>query len=268
MNIKFSTLLFILTFSSSAYGQKVVWSRFKFGIQTSPTISWLKTDNPKIGQNGFNTGLKLGATADYYFLENYALSTGIGFGFNQGGKLLHETGGNFLANSTLSENRYNAVTNSQSLPDQVNIRYHIQYVEAPIALKMRTDISGEHLRAFAQAPIITIGVRTQARGDISSGKFETLLKENIKEDVNGLSLSWGLGGGVEYSYNQSTSLTAGIFYQRGFVDVTKDKNNYTIKQIAGQSTPNDTSDDKFDPKVKENSKAVLNAISLRLGIIF
>lgn len=267
MKIRSSVLALALTLSMTSFGQKVVWTRFKFGIQASPTLSWLTTDNPKVANNGFNTGLKLGATGDYYFAENYALSTGIGFGFNHGGKLLHEIGGNYLANSTLTDSRYNAKTNGQSLPDNVNIRYHIQYVEIPLALKMRTDINGEHLRLFAQAPIINIGFLSQARGDISAPKI-SLNKENIKNDVNLLSLSWGLGGGVEYAYNQSTSIVAGLYYNRGFVDVTKDRNNYSVKQIAGQTTPNDSSDDKFDPKVKESTKAVLNAITLRLGVIF
>ena len=254
MKIKLITIFALTFLSFSMNGQKVVWSRFKFGIHASPTISWLKTDNAKIGNNGFNTGLKLGATADYYFLENYALTTGIGFGFNQGGKLFHEYGGNFLANSTLSDERYNTPSATvKALPDQVSIRYHIQYVEIPLALKMRTQISGEHLRAFAQAPVIVIGWRSQVRGDISAQNL-SLEKENIKQDVNPLSLSWGLGGGIEYMHNQNTSLVAGLFYQRGFVDTTRDKNNYSITPTAG--------------KADETSKAVLNAITLRLGVIF
>ena len=165
--MKFKICLFVLFLGLSLnLDAQVVWARFKFGIQASPTVSWLKTDNQKIRNNGFNTGLKLGATADYYFLENYALSTGIGFGFNQGGKLLHEIGGSFLENSTLSDDRYNSKGGKPNpLSDLVNIRYHIQYVEIPFALKMRTQQFG-YIRAFAQAPIITLGWRTQVRGDI------------------------------------------------------------------------------------------------------
>lgn len=252
--MKLRTLLLITLFaiSMNAFAQRVAWTRFKFGLQASPTVSWLKTDNPKIGNNGFNTGLKLGATADYYFLENYALSTGIGFGFNHGGKLYHEQGGKFLANSTLTDDKYNS--GDKPLPDQVNIRYHIQYLEIPFALKMRTQPFG-YFRIFAHAPIITLGWRNQARADITAEDLN-LKKENIKKDVNPLLLSWGLGGGTEYELNPSTSLVAGLYYQRVFTDVTRDRKNFTV-----------TNDNPYTTK-SENSKAVLNAITLRLGVIF
>lgn len=251
MKLKISSIVILLFVVFSVNAQKVTWSRFKFGIQASPTFSWLKTDNQKIGGNGFNTGLRLGATADYYFLENYALSTGIGFGFNQGGKLFHETGGNFLANSTLSDNRYN-MASGKPLPDDVSIRYHVQYVEIPLALKMRTQSFG-YIRAFAQAPIIMLGWRTQARGDILAEKI-SLEKENIKPDVNPLAISWGFGGGAEYEVSPSTSLVAGLYYYKNFIDVTRNKNNYTVEDTGN--------------KIDEKSKAILNSITLRIGVIF
>ncbi len=245
MKLKVSAILFLLFVTLNADAQKVAWSRFKFGIQASPTFSWLKTDNPKIGGNGFNTGLKLGATADYYFLENYALSTGIGFAFNHGGKLYHENRGGFLTHSTLSSNIYN------ELDAKASIRYHIQYVEIPFALKMRTQQFG-YMRYFAHAPMLVLGWRTQARGDISTEKNDTK-KENIKPDVNPLAISWGFGGGAEYDVSPSTSLVAGLYFQKNFIDVTKNKGNYYIDDSG---------------KKDENSKAVLNSITLRLGVIF
>jgi hypothetical protein len=267
MNLKtfFTCLIFGLYFCTPLDAQ-VVWTRFKFGVQASPTFSWLKTDDQKIRNNGFNTGMKLGATADYFFLENYAISTGIGFAFNQGGKLFHEVGGNFLSNSTLSDNRYNSNQVPKPLEDEVNVRYHIQYVEIPLALKMKTQQFG-YLRYFAQAPILNIGIRTQARGDIKAENIN-LKAENIKPDVKSLALSWGIGGGVEYDVSPSTSLVGGLYFNKMFTDITRDRGNYSVVQLTGQNTPNDPSDDKFDPKKAENSKAVLSTITLRIGVIF
>jgi hypothetical protein len=266
MKLKIFLSIVLLSISFNIDAQRVVWSRFKFGIQASPTGSWLKTDNQKIRSNGFNLGLKLGATADYYFLENYALSTGIGFGFNHGGKLLHEVGGSFLSNSILSDDRYNdPKKKAQPLPDLVNIRYHIQYVEIPLALKMRTQQFG-YIRYYAQAPIINIGLRTQVRGDIKAENID-LKKENIKPDVNPLSVSWGFGGGVEYDVSPSTSIVGGLYFQKGFFDTTRNKNNYTIEQLTGQSTPNNIGDDTYST-APEKSKAILSAVTLRIGVIF
>jgi hypothetical protein len=253
MKLKIFLSIVLLSISFNIDAQRVVWSRFKFGIQASPTGSWLNTDNQKIRSNGFNLGLKLGATADYYFLENYALSTGIGFGFNHGGKLSHEIGGNFLANSTLSDSRYNAAI-GKPLPDQVKIRYHIQYVEIPLALKMRTQQFG-YMRYYAQAPIITLGWRTQARGDVYAETID-LKKENIKPDVNPLAISWGFGGGAEYDVSPSTSIVGGLYFQKGFFDTTRNKKNYSIEDSAPQT------------QIKEDSKAILSAITLRIGVIF
>jgi hypothetical protein len=230
-------------------------SRIKFGIQASPTFSWLSTNDNKINNNGSNIGFKLGVIADYYFNENYAISTGLGFGFNNGGKLIHDIGGNFLTKSTLTDSRLNK--DKYSLSDGVNIRYHINYLEIPFALKLRTQQFG-YIRYFAEAPIITLGFLTKATGDIyeESGKYPAspFLKENIKADVGPLAISWGFGGGILYDISPSTAAIAGLYFQKGIFDVTKDGS--AEKVLADGSVQ------------AEKSKATLGNIVLRLGIIF
>ena len=227
-------------------------SKVKFGVQASPNISWMGTNDNNIKGNGINTGLKLGVTADYYFLENYAISTGLGFAFNQGGKIIHDEGGNFLTKSTLSDSRLNQDT--KSLAPGVKIRYHVQYLEVPFGLKLRTQQFG-YLRAFAEAPMFTVGIATKAIGDIYDPVLTTpFLKENIKPDVNKLAMSWGFGGGVQYDVSQSTALIAGLYFQKGFTDVTKDGN---AKKVTATAVEKD-----------ETSKATLGNITLRLGIVF
>ncbi len=245
-----------IIFCASITTAQMSISRIKFGIQASPTIGWVSTNDTKINGNGVNTGFKLGVIADYYFNENYAISTGLGFGFNHGGKLIHDIGGNFLTKSTLTETRLNQGDNA--LSDGVNIRYHINYLEVPFSLKLRTQQFG-YLRYFAEAPIITLGFLTKATGDIEDpdkNKFpeSPYLKENIKADVGPFAISWGFGGGILYDISPSTAAIAGIYFQKGIFDVAKDGD--ALKKFADGTTQ------------PEKSKATLGNIVLRLGIIF
>lgn len=237
----FAVIVLSLTLGISAYSQDI-----RFGFQMSPSFSWMSTNTNKINRSGTNLGLKLGMIGEYYFRENYAFVSGIGFAFNHGGTLLHEFGGSYWTKSDLDPNL-------QQLPPDVKLKYGIQYVEIPAALKMRTREFG-YLRYFLE-PGITIGFKTQARGSITgTGIGDTAEKINIRKEVNGLNLSWGLGGGAEYSISENTSLVGGLGFQIGFADVTDD-NGVVIDTNQGVER-------------EEKSKGTVSAITLKLGIMF
>lgn len=211
------------------------YSNLRLGFQTSPTFSFMGTDDNQINSNGTNLGLKLGMLAEMYFQENYAFITGLGFAFNSGGTLRHERGGQIWTRSELP----NGV--DPNLFAGVNLKYGIQYVEIPFGLKFRTNEFG-YVRYWVEIPTLTLGFRSQARGAISQlGINEE--KIIIKKEVSSLALSWGFGGGLEYEISPNASLVGGVNYQRIFTDVTKD-----------------VSDD--------DSKAVTNHIILRIGVMF
>ena len=175
---------------------------------------------------------------------NYAFKFGIGFAFNQGGTLKHDMGGTFWSNSDPTPINY-------PLADGVNLKYGLQYVEIPFGLKLHTD-EFSHIRYYGEFPIITLGFNTQASGDISSDPImgNNIDNVNINKDVNFLNLSWGIGGGIEYSVSETTALIAGIYYQHGFLDVSKDKD---AVKTNGDS---------------EDSKGSLRGITIRLGVMF
>ncbi len=208
----------------------------RLGFQVSPTFSWMTTDADEIGNNGTNLGLKLGARGEIFFRENYAFTIGLGFGFNQGGQLLHKLPLEVWQRSEIP----NGVI-FKPFPANTDLRYKIQYVEIPFGLKVRTNEIG-FLRYYAELPIITLGFKSQAKGQIQYQDINEDVKD-IKKEVTPLALSWGVGGGIEYNVNESTSLVAGVNYQRIFTDVTKDYNN-------------------------AESKATMNAIILHLGVMF
>lgn len=216
----------------------------RFGFQLSPSFSWMNTNTSKINPSGTNLGLKLGMTGEYYFRENYAFTSGIGFYFNNGGTLLHDFGGSYWPNSDLP-------SSLDTLPNNVKLKYSIQYLEIPVGLKLRTREFG-YLRYFME-PAITIGLKTQARGTLEGTGVTSDEKYNIRREVNALNLAWGITAGVEYSISDNTSLIGGLGFQVGFTDATDDK---------GQV---------FDPErgtVRERSKGTNNSITIRLGILF
>ena len=235
-----------ICFMSFLVGNAISQGDFRFGIQASPSFSWMGTDDNTINSNGTNLGLRLGMVGEYYFAENYAFTGGLNFAFNQGGTLRHDTGGNFWTKSELSNPDFN--NSETALPDGVNLKYSIQFVEIPIGLKMRTQEFG-YLRYYAELPIFTIGIKTQAVGDITGTDVMTE-KENIKSDVNPLNVSWGLGGGIEYTINSSTSLIGGVYYNQGFLDLTTDQG-----AVKNDGTA-------------EDSKGTARNITIRIGVLF
>jgi len=188
----------------------------RFGLQVSPTFSWMSANNNRINSSGSNLGLKLGMLGEFYFRENYAFSTGIGFGFNQGGTLQHEWEGYYWEDSYRQ-----LTTDTLPLPSMTKLKYNIQYLEIPIGLKMRTREFG-YIRYFVE-PAITLGIKTQAKGSITGrnlgDEFEDI---NIKEEVNALNLAWGISAGIEYSLSETTALVGGLGFQVGFADTTRD----------------------------------------------
>jgi len=242
---------FLLIMSSKVYGQ----TDFRFGFQVSPNFSWISTDDKFINGNGSNLGLKLGMMGEKYFAgsENYAMTFGIGFAFNQGGTLSHDSdgqfeGGNYWSKSDLSNPLFN------NLPDAINLKYSIQYIEIPFGLKMRTQEFG-YFRYFVE-PGFNLGIKTQARGAISGQEGFNTENEEIKKDVNLLNLSWGLGAGVEYTIGEGTALVGGLYFQNGFLDMTDNSARRFIREGTELT------------EVAEDSKASIKSLTIRLGVMF
>lgn len=257
---KIAAAIFFFAFLSGSIFAQHAFQRFRFGIQFSPTITWLESADRQINSNGTNLGLKLGVIGESYFAENYAFVFGLGFAFNQGGTLKHDFGGNLWPNSPLSSDVYQK---GSAMPDGVNLKYTLQYVEIPLGLRLRSQEFG-YLRYFAELPVFTIGFLTQARGAIKGTDMDTE-KEDIRKDVNKFAFSWGLGAGIEYSLGTQTSLVAGIYYQNHIIDVTKDDGQKFKERTPPESINGPPVESAIE---KENSKALIRGITLRLGVMF
>ena len=227
-------------------------SKFRFGVQASPTWSWLKSDVPYLENSGSNWGLKLSFMVEKYFQPNFALTSGIGFGFNHGGTILSRYSNYhpWLASDlsvTINE------SDSLSLPDKSKLHYRLRYVEVPVGGKILFGSGEDSNLQFYAEPVITLGFLTQAFGDIrGAGSKLDAVDQNIREDVNGLSLSWGFGAGVEYAVSGRTSLVGGFFYQNQFTDITQ-------KARARTDSNGQWADEK--------AKTSFRSVTLRIGVI-
>lgn len=236
---------------------------FRLGVQLSPTFSWMRTNNNLINGNGTNLGIQLGLMGDIAFSEHFSLDIGLALAFNKGGTLRHDIGGNLLPKSELSDHLFN--TGTKPLPDDVDIKYNLQFLEIPISMRFRTKEFG-YIKYFVEAPVFTWGLRTQARGDIDGVGITKLERENISKDVAGFHFSWGIGAGVEYSISLNNSLIFGLYYNSTLSDITKN-DGITQRTLDDRGTPNDFRDDLVNSST-EDSKGSISGLSIRLGILF
>ncbi|MDX1912326.1 MAG: porin family protein [Saprospiraceae bacterium] len=241
-------LALLFCFAAFLLGKSEAQRGLRFGFQSSPTWSWLRTSDRKLEGVSSNWGVKLGAMGEYYFANNYALTSGLGFGFNHGGTLQNGySRWRPWDESDLTEIR------SDTFSTDAKLHYRINYVEIPFGLKMRGGSNEDaRFKFYAELPIFTLGFVTKGTGDIRGTDDQNLEDINIRDEVKGLSLSWGLGGGIEYEFATSTTLVAGLAFQKQFTDVTRDG---FVEKTAGNWQ-------------KEDSKATFGAIALKLGIFF
>ena len=84
----------------------------------------------------------------------------------------------------------------------------------------------------------------------NAGIYNTDKKQTINGDVKALNVSWGIGGGVEYEVSTGTSLIGGLYFHGGILDMTGNKGTQGLDDEA------------------ENSKTVVNNITLKIGVLF
>lgn len=201
-------------------------SKLRFGLQVSPTVSWLSSDESLVKGGGANIGLKVGALGEYNFAKNYSITIGVGFGFSHGGKLQFPAGGNLLPKSDLPD-----VPESlrKNLPTDTKIDYRLTFIEFPVSLKLRTREFG-YVKYYAEIPIINLSAVTQAKANIDAANLD-VNKQKINKDVKTLNAQWGLGLGMEYNLSQDFSMVFGAYYTQGFFDLTKKYANIDDKAV-------------------------------------
>lgn len=227
----FLLLIIIFLSSSSVLSQQ---KPFVFGFKAGPNLGWLKPDTKDYTSTGAQVGFNWGFIADFFLMENYAITTGFDVIFLNGG--LEMPYGITLPDDTVMT------------AGTLERKYKLKYIQIPVTLKMKTNELGK-FKIFGQIGLGTnflIGAKADdsfTSDDYSSNETDV----DIYDDITFMRESLIIGGGAEYSLGGSTSLMAAIVFNNGFMDILNGKN-------------------PVDPTV--NNKATSNFVSFEVGIVF
>lgn len=204
---------------------------FRFGLQLSPEIAWLKAQDKFTNSSSPKFGFSYGLMFDYNFTRRYSFSTGLFIS-----QMPSEISYNL---DSMKFNSFKDITYYQ----QTKVKYDkLQYIEIPVSLKLKTNEIG-YITYFGQFGFQG-GVNIKARGDISDKLGNNnKLDENLGPDIGLTNLALLLGFGLEYSVSDNTSIYGALNFVNGFIDITDNPKGY-------------------------KSKSNLNQFALRAGVLF
>lgn len=224
-------------------------SNFSVGAYTGPTFSWMNSAETSINSNGTNLGLQLGIQGEFSFgdRDNYALTVGMRFAFNQGGTLKYDYAGNYLPSSSLPGE---LKSGDASLPAGLDIKYSVNYFEMPVSLKLYTNEMG-HWRYFAELPILSLNIRTKSRAELN-GSGIAQEDVHISSDYRLINMGLSCGVGGSYALNSGNAVYFGLYYTHNLFDNIRNKGRF----VRGNDV------------VSNDFKETSNLIHARIGYTF
>jgi hypothetical protein len=222
-------LIILLAFQLDAQQKPML-----FGLRAGPNLGWVKPDTEKYESEGVVMGFTWGFIGEFFLMENYAIFTGFNINFN-GGKL---------------EYPYQMVLTGDSVttPGTLHRKYNLKYIQIPLCLKMKTDIS-EKFRLFGKIGLGTaFNLSAKATDEfIYEEGTESYSKKNIDDEIALMRESLIVGGGMEYILKGSTAIIIEFTYDNAF-------NNL----LSGENPALTDSD----------PRAIYNFVELGVGIVF
>ena len=193
----------------------------KLGLRVAPAISWLNPSTEGYESEGVRFGISAGLVTDFYFADNYAVSTGFSFLFPSGrlsyGDLLTIQG-----------------TQDTGVIDRI---YNFYYLEIPLMIKMKTNQFGK-FSFYGQ-----IGFGTAFRLKATAKNYVTLEDGTTGETENEITNKTTLmresvlaGIGLEFEIDKSTRLFGGVNYSNALNNVLTGKNLLTNEDAKGVSS--------------------------------
>jgi hypothetical protein len=194
---KIALAIFLMTAVSVSFAQD-----FRLGLTASPVVSWFSIDGSDVESDGPRLGFQYGLLVEPTIgsVERYAFSTGL---------VVNMVGG--------------FINGSDSLLGDLSSTLRVQYLEIPLTAKLRTN-EINYISYYGLLGI-TPGLNIKARYDLKDANGDYLLEDenlrdsDLQDKYKLFNLSLTLGIGAEYSLTETTTLTGGITFQNGFVNV-------------------------------------------------
>jgi hypothetical protein len=206
-------------------------SPLRFGLQFNPLLTWNKTEN-NFSPDGIKGGFEYGLNVHYYFYKNVGIESGL---------YMNHHGARF---------RYlrDQLINNPEDPDTTKYRYDYNlnniFIKIPLALRFRTNQIG---------PVYLFGKFGVEAGFAISSKLkfsgqDGLFPSDGVPEINTFDektyrissplarIGLMVGGGVEYPISGSFSLTAGLEYNYGFLNILRDDLSSSSKPFLPSST--------------------------------
>lgn len=246
------SILFLATlFSVTSFAQGD--AKFRFGLKFQPAVTWFKPGDLKSITND-GSAIKFGYGLVTEFRLNKVVSFATGLEFSQlGGKLNYEDSVYYFS----EEEQVNFIVE--------NRKFTMNYIEIPIALKMKTPEIGS-MTYFAQfgfnANIRWNGKATDEGIMLSTPVINKKTDSyDITKDVSFAKMGLIVGIGCEWNLAGSTSLLFGVNFQNGFTNTLTS----TSKQLFNYAK-NDIETNAPVSKFKQDIKSKL--ISITVGVLF
>lgn len=175
---------------------------FQFGLKVEPGVAWQKFDSDDLYNGKTEMSFNWGFVGNFYFVENYGLSTGF--------------------NIRYINNEYNFKQEGKEYKRSINN----QYLEVPITLIMRTE-SMNDLRIFGN---IGYGLGICIEEELKN--FDIYDKEVIdiaSDKFNKIRHAFILKLGIEYDVFKSSCITAAVVYNNNFRNIYGKDASHDVK---------------------------------------
>jgi len=178
---------------------------YRYGLYTSPVISWFRTDVENVSNKGARAGFSFSISAERHLTDNWHFPAGFAY----------TAASARLVNSDNSFFRFSDHTATVAAGDPVI--YKLQYISMPVGMKIKTNETGyfSYFAEFGLDPKVVINGRVDIPSIDIKGK-------NAMTEIRRFNAGYHLTGGAEYSIDGNSSLILGLGYESNIFDITKD----------------------------------------------
>lgn len=187
------TIAFTIILSINGFAQ---YKPFQFGLKIEPSLGWAKHNSESLIDNKTKMNFSWGFVGNFYFVENYGLSTGFNVRFMN------------------NEFKFSTMKNDVIVRTIKN-----QYLEIPLGLTMRTEKIGD-LRILGN---ISYGLGFLMN---SEEKIYNVMNEQeivMATEYSKMRHALIVKLGIEYYIHKSSCITTALVFNNNFVNISKDE---------------------------------------------